>query len=276
MRGTFSHIYSLFTWDLLGYLRQYCCWCCFLERGKRDHRIMERFWRNLKNHLVPIPLPWKRTTSTRLGCSEPYSAWDWPTASVGNTFECLTILTEYSTLLQLKAIPPLSCHYTPVKKNPSPALLHAPLGTGRILQALPETSSFQGWTTTLCQPVFMDEVLYPSDHPSGPPWTCSSRSMFFFLLLGTPVLCAVLQVKFQDVEELFTEMVVKSLLSWGQPPLQCNKMQSCSWMLRHSEPVVLLLCSAAGIAQATWQSLVTCWCCMSRVIWSILRLDFLL
>lgn len=113
----FSHLFSLY----LGFAwlsKTVLLWCCFLERGKRDHRIMERFWRNLKNHLVPIPLPWKKPTSTRLGCSEPYSAWDWPTASVGNTFECLTILTEYSTLLQLKAIPPLSCHYTPVKKIP--------------------------------------------------------------------------------------------------------------------------------------------------------------
>ena len=31
--------------------------------------------RNLKDHLVPTPLPWTGTSSTRPGCSEPHPTW---------------------------------------------------------------------------------------------------------------------------------------------------------------------------------------------------------
>jgi len=41
-----------------------------------NHRIV---WvgRDLKDHLVPTPLPWAGTAYTRPGCSKPYPAWPW-------------------------------------------------------------------------------------------------------------------------------------------------------------------------------------------------------
>jgi len=33
--------------------------------------------RELKHHLVPTPLPWAKTASTRPGCSKPHPAWPW-------------------------------------------------------------------------------------------------------------------------------------------------------------------------------------------------------
>jgi len=33
--------------------------------------------RDLKDHLVPIPLPWAGTSSTRPGCSQLHPAWPW-------------------------------------------------------------------------------------------------------------------------------------------------------------------------------------------------------
>ena len=33
--------------------------------------------RDLEDHLVPSPLPWTETPSTRPGCSKPHSTWPW-------------------------------------------------------------------------------------------------------------------------------------------------------------------------------------------------------
>jgi len=33
--------------------------------------------RELTDHLVPTPLPWAGTPSTRPGCSKPCPAWPW-------------------------------------------------------------------------------------------------------------------------------------------------------------------------------------------------------
>lgn len=133
---------------------------------------------------------------------------------MGNTFECLTILTELEFTPNI--LPSFSLKPSPLflslyarEKIPSPAFLHGHLGTGRILQGLPETFSFLGWTITLCQPVFMEEVLYPSHHPSGSPWTCSSRSVFF-LCWGSQ--CCVQYYKWNSrMWKSSSEMVVKSL-----------------------------------------------------------------
>jgi len=42
----------------------------------RSHRVV---WvgRDLKDHLIPTPLPWAGTPSTRPGCSEPHPTWPW-------------------------------------------------------------------------------------------------------------------------------------------------------------------------------------------------------
>jgi len=39
--------------------------------------------RDLKDHLVPTPLPWAGTPSTRPGCSKPHPTWPWTLPGTG-------------------------------------------------------------------------------------------------------------------------------------------------------------------------------------------------
>ena len=40
--------------------------------------------RDLKDHLVPPPLPWAGTPSTRPGCSKPHPTWPWTLPGMGH------------------------------------------------------------------------------------------------------------------------------------------------------------------------------------------------
>jgi len=40
--------------------------------------------RDLIDHIIPTPLPWTGTRSTRPGCSEPCPAWPWTLPDVGH------------------------------------------------------------------------------------------------------------------------------------------------------------------------------------------------
>jgi len=43
----------------------------------QTHRIIEWIEWDLKDHLVPNPLPWSGSPPTRSGCLKPHSAWPW-------------------------------------------------------------------------------------------------------------------------------------------------------------------------------------------------------
>jgi len=55
----------------VGYICEHSFW---LVIESQNHRTL---WvgRNLKGHLIPIPLPWAGTPSNRPGCSKSYPAW---------------------------------------------------------------------------------------------------------------------------------------------------------------------------------------------------------
>jgi len=40
--------------------------------------------RNLKDNLVPTPLPWAGLPTTGSGCSDPYPAWTWVPPRMGH------------------------------------------------------------------------------------------------------------------------------------------------------------------------------------------------
>jgi len=48
----------------------------------QNHR---KVWvgRDLKDHLLPTPLPWAGTPCTRPGCSEPHPTWPWALSGKG-------------------------------------------------------------------------------------------------------------------------------------------------------------------------------------------------
>ena len=98
--------------------------------------------RDLKDHLVPTPLPWAGTPSTRPGCSKSHPAWPWTLPGRGqpqlrwdNLFQCLTSLIVKNFFLisslnlpsfTLKTLP-LVLSLQALVKSPSPAFLQAPL-----------------------------------------------------------------------------------------------------------------------------------------------------
>ena len=56
-------------------------WGCLADSRlcAMNHRILEWYWvgRNLKDHLVPTPVSWTGTPSTKPGCSKPCPTWPW-------------------------------------------------------------------------------------------------------------------------------------------------------------------------------------------------------
>jgi len=46
------------------------------------------FGRNLIDHLIPTPLPWAATPSTRLGWSKPHPTWKRPNSQVTKVSRC--------------------------------------------------------------------------------------------------------------------------------------------------------------------------------------------
>ncbi|KAK4828307.1 LOW QUALITY PROTEIN: hypothetical protein QYF61_025319 [Mycteria americana] len=123
-----------------------------------------------------------------------------PTTSLGNLFQCLTILIlENFFLISNLNLPSfslkpltlvLSLHA--LVKSPSPAFL-PPAGTGRLLEGLPEPSLLQAEQPQLSQPVFIGEVLQHPYHLCGPPLG-SLQQVHVLLMLGAPQLNTVLQV----------------------------------------------------------------------------------
>jgi len=52
---------------------------CFLDTVFTESQNHRMVWvrRDLIDHLVPTPLPWAGTPSTRPGCSKPHPVWPW-------------------------------------------------------------------------------------------------------------------------------------------------------------------------------------------------------
>jgi len=109
------------------------------------------------------------------------------TASLGNLCQCLTTLMMKNFFLishlnlpsfSLQPFPLVLSLHTLVK-SPSPSFLWAPPGTGSCSKVTPEPSVLQAEQPQLPQPVFVAEVLQPSDHLRGLLWTRSNTSMSY-------------------------------------------------------------------------------------------------
>jgi len=102
------------------------------EERAQNHRMV---WvgRDLKDHLIPTPLPWAGTSSTRPGCPKPHPAWPWtlpgrgqpqlsgqpvPVPQHPHDEEFLPYIWTKSPLFQFKAITPcpalLALHSLPL------------------------------------------------------------------------------------------------------------------------------------------------------------------
>ena len=149
--------------------------------------------RDHKDHLVPNPLPWAGTSSTRPGCSKPHPTWPWTLPgreqpSQGNLFQCLTTLMgkevllciwSKSTLFQFKAIAPSSITTCPCKKCFSIFLVGFLQVLTGCCKVSPEPSLSQAEQPLLSQPFLTGAVLQPSDHFCGPPLDLLQRVHVF-------------------------------------------------------------------------------------------------
>lgn len=142
----------------------------FLPWSLWNHRMVS-VGKSLKDHLGPAPPAMGRATflHRRLLKAPSNMAVNTTTngafiTSLGNLFQCFTTLNTKNFFLKSNVNPPffslrslvlvLSLHA--FEKSPSPALLHAPLSTERLLKGVPGAYSYLGWTT----PTLIISVLY--------------------------------------------------------------------------------------------------------------------
>ncbi|KAK4831314.1 hypothetical protein QYF61_016803, partial [Mycteria americana] len=157
------------------------------------------------------------------------------TTSLGNLCQCLTTLISESTLFQFITVTPCPIAACPCKKSPSSFLL----GPLQVLEGCnkvsPEPSLLQ--TEELSQPVFIAEVLQPSDHLHGPALD-SLQQVHILLRFGAPELDAALQGGLTRAEQRgrIPSLALLATLLWMQP-----RIRLAFWAVSaHCQPVFVL------------------------------------
>ena len=78
----------MFPWDPHSWLWNRCPGIAAVDLlSPENHRIIEWVGRDLRDHLVPTPLPWTRLPTTMSGtrsCPRPHSAWPWAPPWMGH------------------------------------------------------------------------------------------------------------------------------------------------------------------------------------------------
>ena len=163
---------------------------------------MVRVGRDLKDHLVPAPLPLAGTSSTRPGCSELHPTLNTSregaaTASLGNLCQCFTTLTVKNFFLisnlnlpsfSLKLFPlVLSLHTLwKVPLHPSCRPLQVLEGCSKVSQSLHVLCSLQPLSFRHCGPIFIpadaEVIIILLGHPE---WFPSVNALVFGLLWRT-------------------------------------------------------------------------------------------
>ncbi|KAK4819077.1 hypothetical protein QYF61_025310 [Mycteria americana] len=185
-KATHHHLIRKVSWFIQE--KRYCLLPTFLDILKLKYRLQ-------LEATNPGNLPLEQVAQSPIQPGlEHFQGWG-ITAALGNLLQCLTTLTVKNFFLVSNLnLPSFSL-------KPSPLVYHYmpffPAGPLQVLEGCykvsPQPSLLQAEPPQLSQPVFIGEVLQPTDHLHGPPLD-SLQQLHVLLMLGTPELDAVLQV----------------------------------------------------------------------------------